>query len=155
MTQATLRFLWQLLLSCAWLLLEVEPTLTRGFLSAQLNCATSLPLHNQDLRGDFHDMRNSWNRFHPKQYHSLEEVTSGRRASLALFSPRSWTRIPQHALNELQDVGLYPPRTVNHASAASPAGIEPPSQDQDRSEADKPMIMTSPSSEEDVGLPCL
>ena len=54
-------------------------------------------------------------------------------------------------MNELQDVGFYPPRVVNHASA-SPAAIEPSSQDQDRSEADKPTIMTSPSSEEEAIL---
>ena len=39
------------------------------------------------------------------------------------------------------------PRVVNHASA-SPAAIEPSSQDQDRCEADKPTIMVSPSPEE-------
>ena len=44
-------------------------------------------------------------------------MTKGRRVSLALFSLRSWTRIPQHALNELQEAGFYPPRSVNFAQA--------------------------------------
>ena len=82
-------------------------------------CATEK--WQKDLRGDFHDMHNTW------------------------------TRIPQRALNELQDVGFYPPRVVNHASA-SQAALEPFSQDQDRSEADKPTIMVSPSSEEEAIL---
>ena len=37
------------------------------------------------------------------QAYAVEPVTSGRRGSLALFSPRAWRRIPQHALSELQD----------------------------------------------------
>ena len=125
-----------------------------GFLSAQVNCAKSLPIHqdknnhgdtwvtamgnyeggrlwvespvglyppphatepwHHNLRGDYHDLHNTWVKFSPRCYHAVEEVTSGRRVSLALFSPRSWTRISPHALSELQDAGFYPPRSVQH-----------------------------------------
>ena len=47
-----------------------------------------------------------WLKFDPRCYHAVEPVTSGRRVSLALFSPRAWRRIPQHALSELQNLGL-------------------------------------------------
>ena len=33
-------------------------------------------------------------------------MTSGRRVSLALFSPKTWRNIPQHALNELEDLNF-------------------------------------------------
>ena len=71
------------------------------------------PWHH-NLRGDYHDLHNTWVKFSPRRDHAVEEVASGRRVSLALFSPRSWTRISPHALSELQDAGFYPPRTVQH-----------------------------------------
>ena len=136
-----------------------------GFLSAQLNRSTFLPIHqdknnhgetwltgmgnytggrvwiesplglypppnstepwHMNLRGEYHDIRHKWIRFNPQCYHAVEQVTSGSRVSLALFSPRSWRRIPIHALNELQDVGFYPPRSAGHIEAR-PAEVGDP-----------------------------
>ena len=39
-------------------------------------------------------------------------MTRGVRTSIALFSPRSWTRIPPNSLSELADVGFFPPRSA-------------------------------------------
>ena len=49
----------------------------------------------------------------------MERVDSGVRTSLALFSPQSWTRIPPHALSELEDIGFFPPRYANHISSTT------------------------------------
>ena len=46
------------------------------------------------------------------RYHAVEEVTRGVRTSIALFSPRSWTRILPNSLSELADVGFFPPRSA-------------------------------------------
>ena len=62
----------------------------------------------RDLRGSFHNVHNSWFKFDPTKYHAVEKVKSGTRTSVALFSPRSWKRIPPHALTELADVGFHP-----------------------------------------------
>ena len=128
------------------------PCADEGFLSAQVNCGISLPVHKdknnhgetwliglgdytggrlwiespcgqhpppviarkwqESLRGDLVDVRNKWYRFDPRCYHAVEPVESGRRVSVALFSPRSWKRIPPHALCELQDLGFHPPRAA-------------------------------------------
>ena len=66
----------------------------------------------ESLRGDLVDVRNRWFRFDPRCYHAVEPVKGGRRVSIALFSPRSWKRIPPHALCELQDLGFHPPRAA-------------------------------------------
>ena len=63
------------------------------------------------LRGSFHNVHNTWFKFDPTKYHAVEEVKSGTRTSVALFSPRSWKRIPPHALTELADVGFHPPNS--------------------------------------------
>ena len=68
--------------------------------------------HN--LRGDYHDLHNTWVKFSPRCYHAFEEVASGRRVSLSLSSPRSRSRISPHALSELQNAGFYPPRSIQH-----------------------------------------
>ena len=46
------------------------------------------------LRGEFIDVRDKWTQFDPQLYHCVEPVTRGERRSIALFSPRSWKRIP-------------------------------------------------------------
>ena len=66
-------------------------------------------------RGSFHNVHNTWFKFEPTKYHAVEEVKSGTRASVALFSPRSWKRIPPHALTELADVGFHPPISAMRA----------------------------------------
>ena len=80
-------------------------------------------------------------KFNPKCFHAVEPVTKGTRVSLALFSPRSWTRIPPHALNELQEAGFYPPRSVNFAQAYS-ALLDP------GTEEPQPLLETPPLLEE-------
>ena len=125
---------------------------TEGYLSAQLNRASALPVHKdknnhglswlialgdfdggrlwiedplgsqpppkcthaweKNLRGSYHDVKNKWFQFNPSRYHAVEGVTRGVRTSIALFSPRSWTRIPPHSLSELADVGFFPPRSA-------------------------------------------
>ena len=118
---------------------------TDGYLSAQLNRASALPVHKdknnhglswliafgdfdggrlwledplgsqppppctqawqKNLRGSYHDVKNRWLQFNPSRYHAVEKVTRGVRTSIALFSPRSWLRIPPNSLSELADVG--------------------------------------------------
>ena len=157
-TQATFRF--PLAVAAIMCLAATRGSLgtDEGFLSAQVNCATSLPIHqdknnhsdtwvtamgdyqggrlwvespigaypppnptepwHHNLRGDYFDIHNAWVKFSPRCYHAVEQVTSGKRVSLALFSPRSWKKIAPHALSELQDVGFYPPRSAYHISSS-------------------------------------
>ena len=114
------------------------PSAEEGFLSAQVNCGVSLPIHKdknnhsetlliglgdfsggslwikspfgqhpppptkkkwqESLRGDYIDVHQKWYRFDPRCYHAVEPIKGGRRASLALFSPRAWKRLPLRAL---------------------------------------------------------
>ena len=47
--------------------------------------------HRQESRrGDYIDLCQKWLKFDPRCYHAVERVISGRRGSLALFSPRAW-----------------------------------------------------------------
>ena len=112
------------------------------FLSAQLNVAPSLPVHNdknnhsmswviafgdfcpegglwiesplgshpppnptcdwqKKLRGDFIDVRNRWVSLDPSTYHAVEDVTSGTRRSLTLFSPKFWKKLSPQSLDDL------------------------------------------------------
>ena len=65
------------------------------------------------------------------KYHAVEEVKSGTRTSVALFSPRSWKGIPPHALTELADVGFHPPLTATRAEAPEPEALEGEAEDED------------------------
>ena len=131
------------------------------FLSAQLNAATSLPVHKdknnhsrswliafgdftggrlwvesplgtdpppnpicawqKKLRGEFVDVKNRWVAFDPQNYHAVEEVKSGSRRSIALFSPKNWKKLPSHCLDELIDIGFYPPLSAQSAEASATA----------------------------------
>ena len=131
------------------------------FLSAQLNAATSLPIHKdknnharswliafgdftggrlwvespvgtdpppnpicawqKKLRGEYLDVKNRWIAFDPQNYHAVEEVKSGSRRSIALFSPKNWKKLPSHCLDELIDIGFYPPLSAQSAEASATA----------------------------------
>ena len=131
------------------------------FLSAQVNAATSLPIHkdkNNDgkswlialgdftggrlwlespivteppplptcdwqrkLRGEYINVRNAWVQFDPSLYHCVEEVKSGVRRSIALFSPKGWRRMPPQCLDELGEVGFFPPLATHAAEADATA----------------------------------
>ena len=60
------------------------------------------------LRGCYHDIRHRWVQFDPQLYHCVEPVSKGERRSVALFTPRSWKRIPAHCLDELIELGFLP-----------------------------------------------
>ena len=66
----------------------------------------------ENLRGEFHDVKNTWVCFNPQLYHAVEPIASGSRRSLALFTPKSWKRLPPHCLDDLIDIGLY--RKLTH-----------------------------------------
>ena len=76
------------------------------------------------LRGSFHNVHNTWFKFDPTKCHAVEEVKSGTRTSVALFSPRSWKRIPPQALTELADVGFHPPISAMRAEVPEPEALE-------------------------------
>ena len=59
--------------------------------------------------------------FDPQLYHCVEPVTRGERRSIALFSPRSWKRIPAHCLDELIEVGFYPLFSAQNAESEETA----------------------------------
>ena len=48
-------------------------------------------------------------------------MTRGERRSIALFSPRSWKRIPPHCLDELIEAGFYPPYSAQDAESEETA----------------------------------
>ena len=73
------------------------------------------------LRCEFIDVRNKWTQFDPQLYHCVEPVTRGERRSIALFSPRSWKRIPPHCLDELIEAGFYPPFSAQDAESEETA----------------------------------
>ena len=124
------------------------------------------PWHKH-LRGTYHDIKDKWLRFESTAYHAVERVDSGVRTSLALFSPRSWTRIPPHALSELEDIGFFPPRYANHISsttsgddnerstAAAPVATSERGEDIREEIGDKerePDTLLSPTPEEEAAL---
>ena len=97
--------------STSWLIALGEFTGGRLWLEDPLGqhpppCVTSE--WQKGLRGSCHNVHNTWFKFDPTKYHAVEEVKTGTRTSVALFSPRSWKRIPPHALTELADVGFHP-----------------------------------------------
>ena len=73
------------------------------------------------LRGCYHDIRNTWVQFDPQLYHCVEPVSKGERRSVALFTPRSWKRLPAHCLDELIEFGFYPPLSAQVAEAEATA----------------------------------
>ena len=72
----------------------------------------------QKLRGDYHNTHNTWICFDPQPYHALEEVTSGNRVSVALFTPKGWNKLAHNCMDELIDIGFYPP----HSALSTDAG---------------------------------
>ena len=69
---------------------------------------------------------------------------------MALFSPRSWRRIPIHALADLQDLGFYPLRYAG-SMEARPAQVESKDEDPQTTEAE-PQELTIPSPQEEAIL---
>ena len=59
--------------------------------------------------------------FDPQLYHCVEPVSKGERRSVALFTPRSWKRLPAHCLDELIEIGFYPPLSAQVAEAEATA----------------------------------
>ena len=115
----------------------------------------------KNLRGDYRDQ---WLEFDPTLYHCLEPVTSGRRVSLALFSPRSWLKLAPHALTELADLGFCPPLAAHLAQTAGAANSShtvdgQEAQDSDLKELnpleveeDEPQPLKEPSAEDEATL---
>ena len=131
------------------------------FLSAQLNAATSLPIHKdknnvgrswlialgnfeggrlwvespvelepppspaaawqKNLRGEYHNVQNTWVSFDPSLYHCVEQVTKGERRSVALFSPKGWKKLSPQCIDELSEVGFNPPLSAQAAIASANA----------------------------------
>ena len=77
----------------------------------------------KSLRVSFQNVHNTWFKFDPTKYHAVEEVKSDTCTSVALFSPRSWKRIPPHALIELADVGFHPPISAMRAEHQEPEAL--------------------------------
>ena len=69
------------------------------------------------LRGCYHDVRGTWVQFDPQLYHCVEPVKKGERRSVALVTPRSWKKLPAHCLDELIEIGFYPPLSAQVAEA--------------------------------------
>ena len=69
--------------------------------SELIHLHASLLSWQKALRGDYHDIRDKWVQFDPQVYHCVEPVSKGERRSIALFTPRSWKRLPAHCLDEL------------------------------------------------------
>ena len=108
-----------------------------GF-STQVNRAKTLQVHKDKNNhstswlialGDFTGGR-LWLE-DPTKYHAVEEVKSGNRTSVALFSPRSWKRIPPHALTELADVGFHPPISAMRAEVPELEALEGEAEEED------------------------
>ena len=108
------------------------------------------------LRGSFDNVHNTWFKFDPTKYHAVEEVKSGTRTSVALFSPRSWKRIPPHALTELADVGFHPPISAMRAEVPEHEALEGEAEDEDiwldSPPADQQQKFTNSPPEEEVIL---
>ena len=76
------------------------------------------------LRGEYVDVCGVWFNFDPRLYHALEPVTSGKRISIALFSPKSWRKLPAHSIDELIDIGFFPPFPAQVADAEATVLLE-------------------------------
>ena len=66
-------------------------------------------------------MKNRWVCFDPSLYHAVEEVRSGTRRSLALFTPKFWKRLTPQNLDELCELGFSPPTSAQDAEASATA----------------------------------
>ena len=112
----------------------------------------------KSLRGSFHNVHNTWFKLDPTKYHAMEEVKSGTRTSVALFSPRSWKKIPPHALTELADVRFRTPLSAMRAEKQEPevfdveAGEEDEDIGIDSAPADQQQQFTTSSQEEEANL---
>ena len=73
------------------------------------------------LRGDYIDVRNRWVSFDPSTYHAVEDVTSGTRRSLTLFSPKFWKKLSPQSLDDLGELGFFTPNSVQSAEASATA----------------------------------
>ena len=73
------------------------------------------------LCGDFYDVKNKWVCFDPSLYHAIDEVRSGTRRSLALFTPKIWKRLTPQNLDELCELGFSPPMSAQDAEASATA----------------------------------
>ena len=60
-------------------------------------------------------------------YHAVEPVTSCHRVSIALFSPKGWKKLLPHSIEELADIGFFPPLSAQAAEAPATADHCPPS----------------------------
>ena len=113
--------------STSWLIALGDFTGERLWLEDPLGqhpppCVTSE--WQKGLRGSFRNVHNTWFKLDPTKYHAVEEVKSGTRTSVALFSSRSWKRIPPHALIELADVGFHPPISAMRAEVPELVALE-------------------------------
>ena len=70
------------------------------------------------LRGDYIDVRNRWVSFDPSTYHAVEDVTSGTRRSLTLFS---WKKLSPQSLDDLGELGFFTLSSVQSAEASATA----------------------------------
>ena len=85
------------------------------------------PAWQKALRGDYYSVRDQWVSFDPQLYHCVEPVAGGDRRSLALFTSRTWKRIlPSHSLEELMEIGFFPPFMTQSAEATAPALLVSP-----------------------------
>ena len=79
------------------------------------------------LRGDSHNTHNTWICFDPQLYYALEGVTSRNRVSIALFTPKGWKKLTHNCMDELIDVGFYPPHTALSTDAGPTSSNAPAS----------------------------
>eukprot|EP00971_Amphidinium_carterae_P251361 4989806-Amphidinium_carterae.1 len=69
------------------------------------------------LRDDYVDVNHKWHCFDGNQYHAVEPVTSGKRISLTLFTPRGMKRLSDHQLQDLDELGFPVSKiTINEAT---------------------------------------
>ena len=57
------------------------------------------------LRGEYHNTHKTWMCFDPQLYHALEEVTSGNRVSIALFTPKGWNKLTHNCMDDSLTLG--------------------------------------------------
>ena len=91
-------------LSMTWLIAFGDFTGGRLWLESPLGSHPPLAPQTaweKNLRGEFHDVKNTWVRFDPPLYHAIEPITSGPRWSLALFTPKNLKQVNKAARREL------------------------------------------------------
>ena len=114
----------------------------------------------KSLRGDYHDISNKRLNFDPTLYHAVEPVTSSQRVLYCFVFPRGWKKLSPPSIEELADIGFFPPFSAQAAEVPATADLllflaAPPSTSVDSEEPTGPKPLTTANADEEIVVPVI